>query len=72
MVVVLRPDDVTELDVLATARELGHVSRKLWVDLRRRLEAQRQGRTLCTRVRRNPETYLAELERKASQATLLA
>jgi hypothetical protein len=52
-----------------TARELGRVSRTLWVDLRRRLEARRQARTLRTRFRRNPEAYLAERERKACQPT---
>jgi hypothetical protein len=55
-----------------TARELGRVSRKLWANLRRRLEARRQARTLRTRFRRNPEAYLADLERKACQSTLPA
>ena len=50
-----------------TARELGRVSRKLWANLRRSLESRRQARTLRTRFRRNPEAYLAELERKACQ-----
>jgi hypothetical protein len=53
-----------------TARELGRVSRKLWANLRRRLEARRQARTLRTRFRRNPDAYLAELEQKACQSAL--
>jgi hypothetical protein len=55
-----------------TARELGRVSRKLWADLRHRLDARRQTRTLRTRFRRDPEAYLAELERKACQPALPA
>ena len=55
-----------------TARELGRVSRKLWANLRRSLESRRQARTLRTRFRRNPEAYLAELERKACQPALPA
>ncbi len=53
-----------------TAGELGHVDRQRWRDLRRRLEPRRQARTLRTRFRRNPEAYLAELERKACQLAL--
>jgi hypothetical protein len=53
-----------------TAGELGHVDRQRWRDLRRRLETRRQARTLRTRFRRNPEAYLAELERKACQSAL--
>jgi hypothetical protein len=55
-----------------TARELGRISRKLWADLRRRLESRRQARTLRIRFRRNPEAYLASLERKACQPALPA
>ena len=47
-----------------TVGELGHVDRQRWLDLRRRLETRRQARTLRTRFRRDPEAYLAELERK--------
>ena len=34
------------------------------------IETERQARTLRTRFRRNPEAYLAELERKACQLAL--
>ena len=53
-----------------TGRELGRVDRQRWRDLRRRLEPRRLARTLRTRFRRNPEAYLAELERKACQSAL--
>lgn len=52
------------------ARELGRVSRERWSELRRRLEQRRHARTLRTRFRRNPDTYLAELEQIACQLTL--
>ena len=55
-----------------TARELGRANRERWADLRRRLEPRRLARTLRTRFRRNPEAYLAELERKAYQPALPA
>jgi hypothetical protein len=55
-----------------TARELGRVDRQRWRDLRRWLEPRRLARTLRTRFRRNPEAYLAELERKARQSVLPA
>jgi hypothetical protein len=54
------------------ARELGRVSRERWSELRRRLEQRRHARTLRTRFRRNPSTYLAELEQIARQLTLPA
>jgi len=53
-----------------TARELGRASRKLWADLRRSFDTRRQARTWRTRFRRNPEAYLAALERKACQPAL--
>ena len=53
-----------------TAGELGRVDRQRWRDLRRKLEPRRLARTLRTRFRRNPEAYLAELERKACQSAL--
>jgi hypothetical protein len=53
-----------------TARELGRVNRKRWVDLRRRLAPRRQARTLRTRFRRDPKAYLAVLERQACQPAL--
>src|SRR3954447_21360321 len=55
-----------------TADELGRVDRQRWRDLRRRLEPRRLARTLRTRFLRNPEAYLAELERKACQPALPA
>lgn len=55
-----------------TARELGQVSRERWRDLRQRLEQRRHARTLRTRFRRDPHTYLADLEKKACQPTLPA
>jgi hypothetical protein len=55
-----------------TARELGHVSHERWRDLRQRLEQRRHARTLRTQFRRDPHTYLAELEKKACQPILPA
>jgi hypothetical protein len=55
-----------------TARDLGRVSRERWRDLRQRLDQRRQARTLRTRFRRDPEAYLAALERQACQSTLPA
>ena len=55
-----------------TARELGRANRERWADLRRRLEPRRLARTLRTRFRRNPEAYLAELERTVCQLALPA
>lgn len=52
------------------ARELGRVSREAWTDLRRRLDQRRHPRTLRTRFRRDPDTYLAALEQQACQLTL--
>jgi hypothetical protein len=50
--------------------DLGRVDREQWNEFRQRLDQRRQARTLCTRFRRNPDAYLAELEQKASQLTL--
>jgi hypothetical protein len=52
------------------SRDLGHVSRNRWRDLRARLDQRRQVRTLRTRFRRNPAAYLATLEQQACQPTL--
>jgi hypothetical protein len=54
------------------ARELGRVSRERWRELRHRLEQRRHARTLRTRFRRNPHTYLTELEQSARQLFLPA
>jgi hypothetical protein len=53
-----------------SGRELGGVSRERWRALRKRLEQGRQARTLRTRFRRDPEPYLAALERLARQQAL--
>jgi hypothetical protein len=50
--------------------DLGSADRERWKRLRQRLDQKRQTRTLRTRFRRNPETYLAELEQKACQPIL--
>ena len=55
-----------------TARDLGRVSRERWRDLRQRLDQRRQARTLRTRFRRDPEAYLAALERQPCQPALPA
>ncbi len=52
------------------ARDLGRVSRERWRELRRRLDQRRRARTLRTRFRRDPEAYLAALERLACQPAL--
>ena len=52
--------------------DLGCVDRERWKDLRQRLDRRRQARTLRTRFRHDPATYLAELEEKARQLTLPA
>jgi hypothetical protein len=53
-----------------TARDLGRASHERWRDLRQRLDQRRQARTLRTRFRRDPEAYLAVLERQACQPAL--
>ena len=53
-----------------TVRDLGRVSRERWGGLRQRLDQRRQARTLRTRFRRDPEAYLAALERQACQPAL--
>lgn len=55
-----------------TTRDLARADREQWRELRRRLDQRRQARTLRTRFRRDPGAYLAELERKLRQPTLLA
>jgi len=52
------------------ARELGRVNRDAWTELRRRLDQRRHARTLRTRFRRDPDTYLAALEQQACQPAL--
>ena len=53
-----------------TLAALGRVSQERWRELRQRLERRRQARTLRTRFRRNPDTYLAALEQRACQPPL--
>jgi hypothetical protein len=51
-------------------RDLGHVSRDRWRDLRARLDKRRHARTLRIRFRRDPAAYLAALEQQACQPAL--
>jgi hypothetical protein len=53
-----------------SARDLGRVSQDRWRHLRERLDRRRHARTLRTRFRRDPDAYLATLERKACQPSL--
>ncbi len=53
-----------------TAAELGAANREHWRSLRQRLERGRQARTLRTRFRHDPATYLAALELHACQLAL--
>ena len=53
-------------------RNLGHVSRDRWRDLRARRDQRRHARTLRTRFRRDPAAYLAALEQKVCQPALPA
>jgi len=53
-----------------SSRDLGQVDYGQWQNLRRQLECRRQARTARTRFRRDPDAYLAALERQASQPTL--
>lgn len=53
-----------------SGRDLARVDYSQWQDLRRQLERRRQARTARTRFRRDPDAYLAALERKARQPTL--
>ena len=53
-----------------TAAELGAANREHWRSLRHRLERGRQARTLRTRFRHDPATYLAALELQACQLAL--
>ena len=55
-----------------SSRDLGHVSRDRWRDLRARLDQRRHVRTLRTRFRRNPAAYLAALEQQACRPALPA
>ena len=53
-----------------SARDLGRVNRDRWRNLRARLDRRRHARTLRTRFRRDPNAYLAALERQACQPSL--
>ena len=53
-----------------SGRDLGRVDQERWRNLRRQLERGRQARTARTRFRRDPDAYLAALERSAQQPTL--
>jgi hypothetical protein len=53
-----------------SARELGAASREHWSRLRQRLEKGRQARTLRTRFRQDPDSYLAALEQQPCQLAL--
>jgi hypothetical protein len=53
-----------------TAAALGQADRTAWAEMRQRLGQRRHARTLRTRFRRNPDTYLATLEQQACQLTL--
>jgi hypothetical protein len=48
-----------------SGRDLGRVDHEPWQELRRQLERGRQARTARTRFRRDPDAYLAALERCA-------
>jgi len=48
-----------------SGRDLGRVDHEQWQELRRQLERGRQARTARTRFRRDPDAYLAALERCA-------
>jgi hypothetical protein len=54
------------------ARDLGRVDREGWRQVRRSLDQRRRSRCLQSRFRRDPEAYLAALERQAVQLTLPA
>lgn len=53
-----------------TARDLARVDRTRWRHLRQTLDQRRHSRTLQSRFRRDPDTYLAALEQQARQLTL--
>jgi hypothetical protein len=53
-----------------SGQELGRVDREKWSTLRRHLEQARRARTLRTRFRRDPDTYLVALEQQLRQPTL--
>ena len=53
-----------------SGRDLGAVDRERWWALRASLERGRHARTLRTRFRRDPDAYLAALERLARQQAL--
>ncbi len=55
-----------------TARDLGRADRRTWMELRRHLDARRQARIQRCRFRRDPDAYLANLERLARQPALPA
>jgi hypothetical protein len=51
-------------------RDLGRVDLGEWRALRQHLDGRRQSRTARTRFRRDPDAYLAALERHANQLIL--
>ena len=53
-------------------RKLGRVDHARWRTLRQSLNRGRQARTARTRFRRDPDAYLAALERKTQQLSLLS
>ena len=55
-----------------TARDLGRADRRTWMELRRRLDGRRRARIQRCRFRRDPDAYLANLERLARQPALPA
>jgi hypothetical protein len=55
-----------------TARDLGRADRRTWMELRRRLDGRRRARIQRCRFRRDPDAYLASLERLARQSALPA
>ena len=65
------PSERRHRDPTTPTRDPGRVRRKHWHELRHRLEQRRHARTLRSRFRRTPQTYLAELEQAACQPTSL-
>lgn len=53
-----------------TLDDLAAVDRDRWHEIRRRLERRRQARVLRFRFRRNPQAFLANLERRAIKPPL--
>ena len=53
-----------------SGRDLARVDRVRWQGIRKSLDRRRHTRTLQSRFRRNPDSYLADLESQARQLTL--